>query len=388
MNIHEFQAKRILAEAGVPVDHGRVASTPEDARAAAEEIPAARWVVKAQIHSGGRGKAGGIRLADTPADVEAAARDLLGSRLVTAQTGTAGRIVRRVLVAEAVELAGESYLAALVDRAARRPVVIASTEGGMEIEQVARTSPAKIFRETIDPAIGLHPFQVRRIARRLALDPGPAAALPATVAGILRILAEQDASLVEINPLASTGDGRLLAVDAKITFDDNALFRHEAIAALRDPAEEDPKEAAAAEHKLSYIRLDGTIACMVNGAGLAMATMDIIKLHGGQPANFLDVGGDATVERVTEAFKILASDEHVRAILINIFGGIVKCDVIAEGILKALDQVDVGVPIVVRLEGTRVDQGRRLLDASGRDLISATGMEEAARKAVEAAAHE
>ena len=380
MNIHEFQAKRILAEAGVPVDHGRVASTPEDARAAAEEIPAARWVVKAQIHSGGRGKAGGIRLADTPADVEAAARDLLGSRLVTAQTGTAGRIVRRVLVAEAVELAGESYLAALVDRAARRPVVIASTEGGMEIEQVARTSPAKIFRETIDPAIGLHPFQVRRIARRLALDPGPAAALPATVAGILRILAEQDASLVEINPLASTGDGRLLAVDAKITFDDNALFRHEAIAALRDPAEEDPKEAAAAEHKLSYIRLDGTIGCMVNGAGLAMATMDIIKLAGGEPANFLDVGGGAKAENVENAFRIILMDPNVKGILVNIFGGIVRCDEVATGIIEAARAVEINVPVVIRLEGTNAEVAAKMLAESDIDFSVAIGFKDAAEK--------
>jgi succinyl-CoA synthetase beta subunit len=383
MNIHEFQAKDILRKYGVAVPKGSAASSGDEAAAIAREI-GGTCVVKAQIHAGGRGKAGGVKVCRTPDEVREFAIGLIGKTLVTHQTGPSGRVVRRVLVEEASAIARELYLGMVIDRAVGRPVMMASTEGGMEIEEVATKTPEKILREIIDPAVGLQAFQARKLAFALGLESSSIREAVALMDGVYRAFIEHDASLMEINPLAITKAGNIVALDAKMGFDDNALYRA-GVRELRDLNEEDPKETEAAKHDLSYIALDGTIGCMVNGAGLAMATMDIIKHCGGSPANFLDVGGGATAERVAEAFKILLSDRQVRAVLINIFGGIMRCDVLASGVVEAARQVKLNVPLVVRLEGTNVDIGRRILADSGLNVIAATDMADAAQKAVKAA---
>ncbi|MDD9883494.1 MAG: ADP-forming succinate--CoA ligase subunit beta [Gammaproteobacteria bacterium] len=384
MNIHEYQAKELLAEFGVQAPAGRPAFSVAESRAAAEALGGPVWVVKAQIHAGGRGKGGGVVVADSLDKVEAAAADILGMRLVTHQTGPQGKIVRRLYIEDGCDIDRELYLGALIDRASGRIALIASTAGGMDIEQVAAESPEKIMQVTVDPVTGLQPFHARRLAFGLGLSGGQVRAAVDLLRGVYRAFTALDASLVEINPLVVTKSSELLALDAKMNFDSNALFRQEKVAALRDRDEEDAAEAAAAEQGLNYIKLDGDIGCMVNGAGLAMATMDIIKLCGGAPANFLDVGGGASVERVTAAFKIILSDTNVKGILVNIFGGIMKCDVIAEGIVAAAREVQLGVPLVVRLEGTNVERGRAILDDSGLPLEFAQNLSEAAQKAVAA----
>ncbi len=387
MNVHEFQAKSVLKRYGVAVPEGREVTSPADARSACEAL-GGRCVIKAQIHAGGRGKAGGVKLCKSTAEAEAAAAELLGKTLVTHQTGPHGREVKRLLAEALSEIERECYLGMVVDRVTGRPALMASSEGGVEIEEIAARAPEKILRESIDPAVGLQPFQARKLAFGIGL---PAAAVNRAVAfmtALYRAFVETDASMAEINPLVVTKQGELLALDAKMGFDDNALFRHADIRALRDLNEEDAKEIEASKFDLNYIALDGTIGCMVNGAGLAMATMDIIKHFGGEPANFLDVGGGATAEKVTEAFKIILSDEKVRAVLVNIFGGIMRCDVIASGVIEAARQVQLALPVVVRLEGTNVELGRQMLKDSGLNLIAASDMSDAAKKAVAAAAPE
>ena len=392
MNIHEYQAKELLQKFGVATPRGKVASSPEEAEQIAREIAPAEIVVKAQIHAGGRGKGtfangfkGGVHLCKTPEEAREIARKMLGQTLVTHQTGPAGRIVNKVLVAEAAQIAREVYFAILLDRATAAPLIIASTEGGVEIETVAAKSPEKIIRESIDPLAGLQPFQTRKLAKQLQFESSQLKAASKLFDGLYRTFIGLDCSMVEVNPLVVTPKGEVLALDAKFNFDDNALFRHPEVAAMRDIAEEDPREVEASKHGLNYIGLDGNIACLVNGAGLAMATMDIIKFYGGNPANFLDVGGGATEEQVTEAFKILIMDKKVQAILVNIFGGIIKCDVIAQGIINAAKTVHLTVPLVVRLEGTNVEKGKCLLKESGVALITADDLADAAQKAVEAA---
>jgi succinyl-CoA synthetase beta subunit len=382
MNIHEYQAKALLAKFGVAVPAGAVAYTADEAVAAARKLGGTVWAVKAQIHAGGRGKAGGVKICRSEDDVAAAARALVGHTLVTHQTGPEGREVKRVYVEAGVDIARELYLAISIDRGSGRITLIGAAEGGMEIEELAARAPDKILREAIDPAAGISPFHARRLAFGFGLDGAPIGAMVALVTSLYRAFIELDASLVEVNPLVVTKAGDLLALDAKISFDDNALFRHPDIEALRDEDEEDPIELEAGRHALNYVKLDGNIGCMVNGAGLAMATMDIIKLYGGSPANFLDVGGGATKERVTVAFKLILSDPNVEAILVNIFGGIMRCDVIAEGIVSAAREVNLHVPLVVRLEGTNVELGRRILSQSGLPLIAAENFEDAARKVV------
>jgi succinyl-CoA synthetase beta subunit len=369
-----------------------VASSPEEAEQIAREIAPAEIVVKAQIHAGGRGKGtfangfkGGVLLCKTPEEAREIARKMLGQTLVTHQTGPAGRIVNKVLVAEAAQIAREVYFAILLDRATAAPLIVASTEGGVEIETVAAKSPEKIIRESIDPLAGLQAFQTRKLAKQLQFESSQLKAASKLFDGLYRTFIGLDCSMVEVNPLVVTPKGEVLALDAKFNFDDNALFRHPEVAAMRDIAEEDPREVEASKHGLNYIGLDGNIACLVNGAGLAMATMDIIKFYGGNPANFLDVGGGATEEQVTEAFKILIMDKKVQAILVNIFGGIMKCDVIAQGIINAAKTVHLTVPLVVRLEGTNVEKGKCLLKESGVALITADDLADAAQKAVEAA---
>ncbi|HKL77206.1 MAG TPA: ADP-forming succinate--CoA ligase subunit beta [Gammaproteobacteria bacterium] len=384
MLIHEYQAKAILADHGVPVPAGRAAFTVAEAADAAEHLGGERWAVKAQIHAGGRGKAGGVQLADSLDEVRDKADQLLEHELVTEQTGTKGRTVRRLLVERAYGFTQEFYVAAVVDRHVDSIVFMASSEGGVEIEEVARTQPEKILKTTVDPTVGLQPFQARKLGFGMGMDWDQVKQFTRILTALYRAFVDNDASLVELNPLVLTeGDG-LLALDAKFNLEDNGLIRHPQLRELRDPNEEDPKEHEAHAHGLNYIALDGNIGCMVNGAGLAMATMDIIKLSGGEPANFLDVGGGTSVERVTAAFKILLADENVEAILINIFGGIVRCDVIAEGIIAAVQEVRLNVPLVVRLEGTNVEQGRQLLEDSGLDLITARDLADAAEKAVAA----
>lgn len=383
MNIHEYQAKEIFRRFGVPVPRGGVASTPQEAAAVARDL-GGPCVLKAQIHAGGRGKAGGVKLADSPEEAEKKAGEILGKTLVTRQTGPQGRQVRRLLVEEQLHKARELYLALLIDRSVSRPALIASSEGGVEIEEVAQRSPEKILKEIIDPAVGFLPFQARRLAYALGLPHARAGALLAVLQALFRAFAELDCSLVEINPLLLTREGEIVALDAKMDFDNNALFRQPAIEALRDLDEEDPKELEASTLGLSYIPLEGNIGCMVNGAGLAMATMDIIKLSGGEPANFLDVGGGATKERVAGAFKILLSDKRVEGVLVNIFGGIMRCDVIAQGVVEAARETRVTVPLVVRLQGTNVDLGREILSESGLAIIPAETMAEAAEKIVKA----
>jgi succinyl-CoA synthetase beta subunit len=383
MNVHEFQAKGILRQYGVAVPEGREVTSPDDAAAACKEL-GGTCVVKAQIHAGGRGKAGGVKVCKSGDEASEFARGLLGRKLVTHQTGPAGRVVKRLLAEKASDIAHEFYLGMVIDRESGRPTMMASSEGGVEIEEVAARSPEKILRETIDPAVGLQAFQARKLAFGLGIPQASVGKAVKFMTGLYRAFVDKDASMMEINPLVLTKQGDLLALDAKMGFDDNGLFRHEDVRALRDLNEEDPKETAASEFDLSYIALDGNIGCMVNGAGLAMATMDIIKHFGGEPANFLDVGGGATTEKVTEAFKILLSDQNVRAVLVNIFGGIMKCDVIATGVVEAARQVQLKMPLVVRLEGTNVDLGRQILDASGLNITSASDMADAGRKVVEA----
>ncbi|GBD41380.1 Succinate--CoA ligase [ADP-forming] subunit beta [bacterium HR39] len=385
MNIHEYQAKELLRRYGVAVPRGRVAWTPEEAEAAARELGGSLWVVKAQIHAGGRGKAGGVRLARSPGEVRQIAAELIGRPLVTHQTGPEGRVVKRVLVEEGCEIDRELYLGCVVDRASGRVTFMASAEGGVEIEEVAARSPEKIVRAAVDPATGFMPYIGRRLAFAVGLPKELVRKAVAFTEGVYRCFVETDASLVEINPLVVTRGGDLLALDAKMNFDDNGLFRQPQIAELRDLDEEDPLEVEAARHGLNYVKLDGNIGCMVNGAGLAMATMDIIKLYGGEPANFLDVGGGADRDRVAAAFRLLLSDPKVEAVLVNIFGGIVRCDVIAEGIVAAAREVSLDLPLVVRLEGTNVELGRRILAGSGLPIIPAEDLEDAAKKVVEAA---
>jgi succinyl-CoA synthetase beta subunit len=383
MNIHEYQAKEILKRYGVPVPLGKVAATPQEAKAAAVEL-GGRSVVKAQIHAGGRGKGGGVKLATSPEDAEQIAVGMLGKNLVTHQTGPAGRQVRRVLVEQGVNIEREIYLGMVLDRAQARVTVICSAEGGVEIEEVAAQQPEKILKEVIDPAVGLQPFQCRRLAFALGVSDEVVGKMVAMMQALYRAFDDCDCSIAEINPLILTQEGQVMALDAKMNFDDNAMFRHKDILALRDLNEEDPREIEAGKYELSYISLDGNIGCMVNGAGLAMATMDIIKLCGGEPANFLDVGGGATKERVSQAFKIILSDARVRGVLINIFGGIMRCDVLAQGVVDAARELSVNIPLVVRMQGTNVELGRKILADSGLPIISAETMAEAAEKIVQA----
>jgi succinyl-CoA synthetase beta subunit len=384
VNIHEFQAKEILKRFGVAVPRGIVASTPDEAEAAAIELGGGVCVVKAQIHAGGRGKGGGVKVVKKPEEAAEKARDMLGKNLITHQTGPAGRQVRRVLVEQGLNIEREIYLAMVLDRAQSRVSVICSSEGGVEIEEVAAKHPDKILKETIDPVIGLAPFQCRRLAYALEIPSDLTNKMVAVMQGLYRAFDECDASLAEINPLIVTKEGQVMALDAKMNFDSNAFFRQKDILALRDLYEEDPREVEASKYDLSYISLDGNIACMVNGAGLAMATMDIIKLYGGEPANFLDVGGGANKEKVAQAFKILLADPRVRGVLINIFGGIMRCDVLAQGVVEAARELNVNVPLVVRMQGTNVEIGRKILADSGLAIISAETMAEAAEKIVNA----
>ena len=384
MNIHEYQAKGLLAKYGVAVPRGGVAHTVEEAESVARDLDGPVWVVKAQIHAGGRGKGGGVKLVRSLDEVGAAARDILGMTLVTPQTGPAGKTVRHIYVEEGCDIARELYLGTLIDRASGRVMVMASTEGGVEIEEVAAREPEKIVKVAVDPAIGLQPFHARKIAFSLGLEGRQVSAAVKLLGGVYEAFVASDASLIEVNPLVVTGDGDVIALDAKVVIDDNALFRHQDIAAMRDEDEEDRRELEASKHDLSYVKLDGDIGCMVNGAGLAMATMDIIKLFGGEPANFLDVGGGATSERVTEAFKLILSDPNVAGILVNIFGGIMRCDVIAGGIIAAAREVSVDVPLVVRLEGTNVALGKRILAESGLAIVLAEDLADAAERIVKA----
>ncbi len=384
MNIHEYQAKDILRRYGVAVLNGKVAGSADEAEAIAGELGGV-VVVKAQIHAGGRGKAGGVKVCKTPADARAFAANLLGKTLFTHQTGPAGREVRRVFVEQGCQIERELYLGMVIDRGRGWITVMASSEGGVEIEEVAARSPEKILREPVDPAVGIQAFQARKIAFGLGLPKASVNKAVAFITALYRAFVDCDASMAEINPLVVTSTGDLVALDAKMGFDDNGLFRHPEIRDLRDIHEEDPKEVEASKFDLSYISLDGNIGCMVNGAGLAMATMDIIKKYGGEPANFLDVGGGATAEKVTAAFKILLSDQNVRAVLINIFGGIMKCDVIATGVVQAARDVHLRIPLVVRLEGTNVDLGKQILAESGLNITAASDMADAAGKVVTAA---
>ncbi|MBI2951806.1 ADP-forming succinate--CoA ligase subunit beta [bacterium] len=384
MKIHEYQAKEILKKYGVPVPRGGVAFTPEEAERIAQDLGGGTVVVKAQIHAGGRGKGGGVKLAHGPAEAREAASRILGMRLVTHQTGPEGRVVRRVLVEEGMDIQQELYLGIVLDRSKSRLVVMASQAGGMDIEQVAAESPEKILRETVDPAVGLQGFQARKLSFGLGLSGDLVRKGAQFIAALCRAYGESDCSLAEINPLVRTKGGDLLALDAKINLDDNALSRHPDLAALRDLDEEEPLEVEASRHKLNYIKLDGSVGCMVNGAGLAMATMDIIKLAGASPANFLDVGGGANVQTVENGFRILMSDPNVKAVLINIFGGIVRCDRVAEGVVQALRNVQVNVPVVVRLEGTNAEEGSRILESSGLNFAVARGLKDAAEKVVAA----
>jgi succinyl-CoA synthetase beta subunit len=384
MNVHEFQAKEILKRFGVAVPQGIMATTAEEAKAAAQQLGGGVAVVKAQIHAGGRGKGGGVKVVKSPEEAAEKARQMLGRNLVTRQTGPEGRQVRRVLVEQGLEIQRELYLAMVLDRAQSRVTVICSSEGGVEIEEVAAKAPEKILKETVDPVIGLAAFQCRRLAFALNIPSELTGKAVAVMQGLYRAFVETDASLAEINPLIITKDSQIMALDAKMNFDSNAFFRQKEIVALRDLDEEDPREVEASKYDLSYISLDGNIACMVNGAGLAMATMDIIKHHGGEPANFLDVGGGADKEKVAHAFRILLADSRVRGVLINIFGGIMRCDVLAQGVVDAARELKITVPLVVRMQGTNVEQGRQILAASGLTIISADTMAEAAEKIVKA----
>jgi succinyl-CoA synthetase beta subunit len=382
VKIHEYQAKSVLTRFGVPVPRGEVAFNAAEADDIARRLGGGVVVVKAQIHAGGRGKGGGVKLAKSPEEAEQLAKQMLGMTLVTHQTGPEGRKVGRVLIEEGLQIARELYISIVIDRASASPVIIASAAGGMDIEDVAAKEPEKILRERIDPGTGIVPFQARKLAFGMGLDAAGAGKLTKLLDSLYRAFIETDASMIEINPLILTASGDLLALDAKVTFDDNAMYRHADLRDLRDITEEDPLEVEASKYSLNYIRLDGTIGCMVNGAGLAMATMDIIKLAGGEPANFLDVGGGASAEQIKNAFRILMADKNVKAVLINIFGGILRCDVLAEGVIAAVKELGVPVPIVIRMEGTNVEEGKRLLAESGLNFSTADSMGEAADKVV------
>ncbi|BCK86649.1 succinate--CoA ligase [ADP-forming] subunit beta [Sideroxyarcus emersonii] len=385
MKIHEYQGKEILREFGVPTPRGVPCFNVEAAVAAAQELGGKVWVVKAQIHAGGRGKGGGVKVAKSPDEVRTFAQQILGMHLVTHQTGPEGQVVRRLLIEEGAQIAREFYVGMVVDRGSQRVALLASSEGGMEIEEVAKRSPGKIRTVRIDPATGLTAAEAAETARAIGIPDAASADAVKVLQGLYRAFVEKDAMLAEINPLVLTADNRVLALDAKFNFDSNALYRHPEIVALRDLDEEDPAEIEASKFELSYIQLDGDIGCLVNGAGLAMATMDIIKLYGGNPANFLDVGGGASKEKVTEAFKLMLKNPHLKAILVNIFGGIMKCDVIAEGVVAAAREVHLAVPLVVRLEGTNVELGKKILADSGLPIISGNDMADAAQKVVAAA---
>ena len=384
MNIHEYQAKGLLAKFGVGVLSGQVAYTADEAVEAAKKLGGQVWVVKAQIHAGGRGKGGGVKVAKSLDEVREQARRMIGMNLVTHQTGPKGKLVKRIYVESGCDIKRELYLGMLVDRATSRITIMASSEGGVEIEEVAAKHPEKIIKVAVDPATGIQPFHARKVAFGLGLEGNQVSSCVKFVMAMYRAFVELDCSIVEINPLVVTGAGDVIALDAKMNFDDNALYRHKDVEEMRDEDEEDPAELEAGKHNLNYIKLDGKIGCMVNGAGLAMATMDIIKLYGGQPANFLDVGGGATKERVTTAFKIILSDPNVEGILVNIFGGIMRCDVIAEGVVAAAKEVSLHVPLVVRLEGTNVELGKKILAQSGLPILSADNLADAAEKIVKA----
>ena len=385
MNLHEYQAKQLFKQYGMPVPQHRVVNSAGDVHAALDALEGERWVIKAQVHAGGRGKAGGVKLIEQRSDVTRFVGQMLGSHLVTFQTDARGQPVNHVLIEEACGIARELYLGAVIDRTTRRVVIMASSEGGVEIEKVAEESPEKILRTTVDPMLGLMPYQCRKLAFGLNLEGVQIKQFTQLLTGLARLFVEKDLSLVEVNPLVVTGEGNLLCLDGKINVDDNALYRQSELLEMRDTTQEDARENRAREWDLNYIALDGNIGCMVNGAGLAMATMDLIKLHGGDPANFLDVGGGATRERVAEAFKIILSDANVKTVLVNIFGGIVRCDLIAEGVIGAIREVGVRVPIVVRLEGNNAEKGSELLEQSGLNIIAAKGLTDAAQKAVAAA---
>ncbi len=385
MNIHEYQAKELLSKYGVATPMGKVAHNEDEAEQIAKDLNVDKFVIKAQIHAGGRGKGGGVKLANTLEEVKRIASEILGMNLVTHQTGPEGKLVSKVLVEEASNIATELYLGMVIDRATEQVVIMASQEGGMEIEEVARTNPEKILKVHVDPTVGLLPYQCRKIAYFLGLKGKTVNKAVKFIIGLYEAFIDNDCSLAEINPLIITNDGDVYALDAKMNFDDNALFRHSDIEKMHDPNEEDPTELEAKKWGISYVKLDGNIGCLVNGAGLAMSTMDIIKHHGGEPANFLDVGGGATADQVLQALKMILSDPNVKAIFINIFGGIMKCDTIAEGVISAAKEVGIEVPLIVRLEGTNVELGRKLLSESGLNIITGSDMREAAGKAVEAA---
>ena len=385
MNVHEYQAKKLLSDFGVRVPGGQVVFSVDEVSDVLSNLGSDKYVVKAQIHAGGRGKGGGIRVVDSAGDAEAAAEEIIGMNLVTHQTGPEGKKVGSVLIEEASSIEKEFYLGMVIDRSWEKVVVMGSPEGGVEIEEVAAKSPEKIIKEHVDISLGIQPYQCRKIAYFMGLEGGAVRQAVSFISSLYRVFIEKDCSLAEINPLVLTSDGNIVALDAKINFDDNALFRHRDIAELRDRDEEDPLELEASDAGISFVKLDGNIGCLVNGAGLAMATMDIIKHHGGEPANFLDVGGGATTEQVTKAFKMILSDENVKAIFVNIFGGIMKCDTIADGIVEAAGEVGINVPLVVRLEGTNVEAGREILSDSGLDIQTGADMKEAASKVVEAA---
>lgn len=385
MNLHEYQGKQLFAQYGLPVSEGVAASTVDEAVAAADKIGGERWVVKVQVHAGGRGKAGGVELVDSKDAIKAFAEKWLGQRLVTYQTDANGQPVNCILVESCIDIAQELYLGAVVDRASRRIVFMASTEGGVEIEKVAEETPEKILKATIDPLTGAQPYQGRELAFQLGLTGAQIGQFTRIFMGLAKLFVEKDLALLEINPLVITDQGNLHCLDAKIGIDSNAIFRQPELEEMHDPSQEDAREALAAEWDLNYVALDGAIGCMVNGAGLAMGTMDIVKIHGGFPANFLDVGGGATKERVAEAFKIILSDDNVKSVLVNIFGGIVRCDLIAEGIIGAVEEVGVAIPVVVRLEGNNAEVGSKLLAESGLNIIAATSLSDAAEQAVKAA---
>ncbi|WP_164660154.1 malate--CoA ligase subunit beta [Tropicibacter sp. Alg240-R139] len=382
MDIHEYQAKDILSGFGVEVPPGAIAYSPEQATYRARELGGEKWVVKAQVHAGGRGKAGGVQLCSTDTEIQAACEEMFGRKLVTHQTGPEGKGIYRVYVEAGVPIDREIYLGFVLDRTSQRVMIVASGEGGMEIEDISAEKPDSIVRSTVEPAVGLQEFQAREIAFALGIDPALTAQMVRTLQGCYRAFTELDATMVEINPLVITGDSRILALDAKMTFDDNALFRHPQISEFRDKSQEDPRESRAADRGLSYVGLDGNIGCIVNGAGLAMATMDTIKLAGGEPANFLDIGGGATPERVAKAFRLVMSDDNVQAVLVNIFAGINRCDWVAEGVVQALKEVQVDVPVIVRLAGTNVAEGQKILAKSGLPIIRATTLMEAAERSV------
>jgi succinyl-CoA synthetase beta subunit len=386
MNLHEYQAKALFSQYAIPVPAGQMVTSRAQVQAAADALGGTAWVVKAQVHAGGRGKAGGIKKVDGRAALDQAVDALLGARLTTHQTGPGGRPIERLLIELPCAIARELYVACLVDRTRERVVLVVSSEGGMDIEQVAATHPERILQAVVDPLVGLQGYQCRELAFGLGLQDKQVAAFGQVVLALYRMFVERDLSLAEINPLVVTAQGELLALDAKINVDDSALYRQKALEDWRDPAQEDAKEHKASQFGLNYVSLDGNIACMVNGAGLAMATMDLIKLHGGEPANFLDVGGGTTADKVAEAFKLILSDKNVKAILVNIFGGIVRCDLIAEGIINAVREVGIGLPVVVRLEGTNVEQGRALLAQSGLKITASASLTEAAKLAVAAVA--